>query len=146
MNTREFFEDVSDALVAFLPPSLRDCEQRRSWSNLKVWFPPEPKEHYEVQILRRSGGVALEVGFHAEHGERERNERTIGALTELEKRWRTELGPHAEAGPFSGQTKWRRLSEFWGDGEWAVDEATAVEAAELLATYIRTLEPLRRGR
>jgi hypothetical protein len=57
------------------------------------------------------------------------------------------LGKKPEAGGFIGvQTEtWRRLSEVWED---RVDDGpeTAVDAAERLATYIKTLEPLRKNR
>lgn len=143
MTSATFFQDVSGALVGFLPPQLRGYSRRLSTYNLKVWF-GEQREHYEVQMLRKGKNLALEVGFHSEHSDAKRNDEVIGGLIAAEKRWRKQLGKTAEAGDFVGPAKtWRRISEFWLDGEWALDTETAVEAAERLATYIRALEPLR---
>jgi hypothetical protein len=139
--SREFFETVDDALHGFLPPTLRDFESHRTSMNLKVWY-DEGREHYEVQLV---SGPALEVGFHAEHKEADRNEEILGRLVDAEKRWRRSLGRAPKTGSFLGRQKnWRRVSEVWeGDG---LTEDAAVEAAERLGAYIEAFEPLRRGR
>jgi len=141
--SRAFFETVDDALHGFLPPSLRDFESHRTGMNLKVWY-EEVREHYEVQLV---SGPALEVGFHAEHKDANRNEDVLARLLGGEKGakgWRKALGRDPEAGGFLGRQKtWRRISEVW-DGEGLTEDA-AVESAERLADYIAALEPLRRA-
>lgn len=142
MRGRAFYDDVSDALNSFLPPSLRGFSSYRTSHNIKVWFGQEAREHYEVQSIRRRKGYELEIGFHTEHSDADRNEDVVEGLVSIEKRWRKELGKEPEAGQFVGyQTRtWRRISELWE----AVDSPDlAVEAAERLAAYIRALEPLR---
>jgi hypothetical protein len=137
---KHFYDDVFDVLRTFLPPSMRNFEWYRTSHNLKLWFGPEQKEHYEVQIFKKGKDIVLEIGFHAEHKEAGRNDEVLAALDE--KRWRKALGPEAESGTFIGrQTSWRRLSEVWNGSD---DPELAVDAAERLAEYIRTLEPLRR--
>jgi hypothetical protein len=66
----------------------------------------------------------------------------MAKLTAVEKKWRRELGNDAEVGAFIGYQSgsWRRLSEVWDVTD---DPEIAIDAAERLATYIRTLEPLR---
>ena len=138
--SRAFFETMDDALHGFLPPAFRDFQSHRSSMNLKVWF-DEGREHYEVQLV---SGPALEVGFHSEHKDAERNEEVLGRLVDGEKRWRKSLGRAPKKGAFLGRQKnWRRVSEVW-DGEGLTEDA-AVEAAERLGAYIEALEPLRRG-
>ena len=145
--SRLFFEELDDALRGFLPPTYRAYASRRSSRNLKVWYGEEGREHYEVQLVRTEEGPALEVGFHAEHGDAGRNQDVLDRLTGAPG-WRKALGRGAEAGPFLDRPTgtWRRLSEVW-DGVDTDAPETAVEAAERLARYIRTLEPARgRGR
>ncbi|HJT37169.1 MAG TPA: hypothetical protein VJ818_01985 [Actinomycetota bacterium] len=136
---RWFYEDVSDALVSFLPPGYRDFASAISGRNLKVWFGEDGHEHYEVQQLGRR---KLEIGFHAEYAAESRNEAVLSAFRKRERSWRRALGNEAQSGPFVGRKGWRRLSEVW-DGPGLDTEEAAVEAAERLARYITTLEKIR---
>lgn len=137
--SKEFFEQVLDALVGFLPPDGRDFSWRTSSRNVKVWFGAEMREHYEVQLV----GDELEVGFHSEHPDPARNDAVLGRILDAEASWRRRLGREVEIGRYLGrQTRWRRASECW-DGDGLLEPGTAVEAAERLATYITIIEPLR---
>jgi hypothetical protein len=147
--TRDYFEQVADALHGFLPPALRSFDSTMSARNLKVWFGADHHEHYEVQELSRNIRVPgrprrahLEIGFHAEHPSPGRNDDILGRLRAGEKTWRRSLGRAPEVGPFLGRRDWRRISEVW-DGPGLETEEAAVEAAERLARYIRALEKLR---
>lgn len=144
MKSRDFYDAVADALRGFLPPSLREFESYRSSHNIKLWYASEQREHYEVQLISRGRKLALEIGFHAEHKDRARNDDALAKLTAQEKRWRRELGKQPEAGPFIGYQSgsWRRLSEVW---EVTDDPEIAIDAAARLAAYITTFEPLRNG-
>ena len=138
--SRAFFEQLSDALAGFLPPGLRAYGSAIGSRNVKVWYGPESHEHYEVQSL---SSRRLEIGFHAEHPVETRNEEVMTALRARERTWRRALGKDAQAGPFLGRQRgWRRISEVWDGPGLDTDEA-AVEAAERLARYIRTLEKIR---
>lgn len=152
---RAFFDQVADALLGFLPPDLRDeASYRASGGNLKIWFEPATREHYEVQVIGRAalkaGGIAgrapaLEIGFHAEHADAARNDAVVERLLMRERTWRRRLGPDPVDGPFVGRpSPWKRISELWhGDG-LDTDEA-AIEAAERLAAYVVTFEEIRRA-
>lgn len=144
MSSRTFFETVGDALVNFLPPSMRRFESYHTSANVKVWYGSPRQEHYEVQRIASRG--ALEIGFHAEHSNRARNDEVVAKLVAAERKWRRVLGKDVEVGPFIGAQSgsWRRVSEVWRAAQWDADPATAVEAAERLAVYITTLEPLRK--
>ena len=141
---RPFYEDVADAVTAFLPPSLRDFQWYRTNANLKLWYTDDGREHYEVQLLKRNKRIVLEIGFHAEHKDSAKNEEALDKLRKVEKRWRKPLGTEAECGEFIGHQSgsWRRLSELWDVTD---DPELAVDAAARLADYIRTLEPIRNG-
>ena len=142
MSGKAFYDDVADALAAFLPPKLRDFGSYRSSYNIKVWYGDDQREHYEAQYMKHKRKIVLEIGFHTEHKEKARNDEVLERLIADEKRWRKELGPKPEVGPFIGyqSSSWRRISELWED---QIGGDAAVEAAERLATYIRALEPLR---
>lgn len=141
--SRAFFEQVVEALVGFLPAERRTFSSRVSSINAKVWFGSEPKEHYEVQALRAGGARVLEIGFHAEHSDPGRSESALGVVLAGEASWRPALGAEVETGSVvGGGTGWRRASEIW-DGVDLDDPATAVDAADRLASYIVAFEPLR---
>jgi hypothetical protein len=153
MSGTVFFETVGDALASFLPPRLRGFRSHRTSRNLKVWYDDETREHYEVQFVSdhalraaklKLRAPVLEIGFHTEHAQADRNDGVLTALAE--KTWRKALGPQAQAGSFVGHpTPWRRISELW-DGDGLDSGETATEAAARLSAYICALEPLRRPR
>ena len=146
MYGRSFYEHVADAVTGFLPPSLRNFERYRTSANLKVWYGDGGKEHYEVQVVKygpKRLDLGLEIGFHAEHKEAARNDEVVALLVKAEKKWRAKLGKQPEVGGFIGDRfpAWRRISEVWvGVSD---DPGVAVDAAERLATYITTFEPIR---
>jgi hypothetical protein len=141
--SRAFFDDAADALVGFLPPRWRRFTSRVSSRNLKIWYSPDGREHYEVQLL---SAKRLEVGFHTEHRDAGRNEEVLGRLLAQEREWRQALGADVVVGKFLGagaRVPWRRASEVWDDVDVDGPE-TAIEAAERLSDYIGAFEPLRR--
>lgn len=144
--SREYFDDVRDALAGFLPRELRSVSTRVSSRNLKVWYGDLDREHYEVQAIGRAR-PRLEVGWHAEHRSSDKNVRALAALVAGEKTWRRALGRDVKCGPFIGGPggSWRRVSEVWdGPNLWGPE--AAIEAAARLAEYVQALEPLRRTR
>ncbi|MGI8795814.1 MAG: hypothetical protein ACR2IR_04385 [Acidimicrobiia bacterium] len=138
--SKEFFEQVVDALVGFLPPDGRDFSWRTSSRNAKVWFGDETREHYEVQLVDDE----LEIGFHAEHPDPARNDAVLKRILGAQAKWRRRLGDGVETGEYLGRQArvWRRASECW-EGDGLLEPGTAVEAAERLAAYITTIEPIR---
>jgi hypothetical protein len=146
--SREFFEQVADAVVGFVPPDLGECATRLSSINLKLWFGSDGpnqdgREHYEAQFL--SDGQ-FEIGFHCEHRAVERNEAVLRRLTGHERAWRKLLGPDATPGEFLGMEggPWRRLSEVVPVPR-PLDVEAAMDVADRLATYAEAIEPLRRS-
>jgi hypothetical protein len=145
MHGRAFYDAVGDALTGFLPPSLRDFRCHRSSVNLKCWYADAEREHYEVQLIKWKQKIGLEIGFHAEHKDAARNADAVARLMASETSWRKALGAEPEAGAFIGyQSKvWTRISEFWDGAQGGDDPDLAIDAADRLASYITTFEPLR---
>src|SRR6266480_2899347 len=97
--SRVFFDEAADALVGFLPPRWRHFSSRVPSRNLKAWYGGDGREHYELQLL---SSKRREIGFHAEHRERARNEEVLARLLEQEPAWRAALGDDVVAGTFVG--------------------------------------------
>lgn len=144
------FEQVGEAVRAAVPPDLGAVHTRSHSAGVKVWFGPGPvtRDHYEAQLMRRSlvdggDGVALEIGFHAEHPKEADNEAVLARLLAERAKWSRTLGRDAHAGEFLGRSSWRRLSEVWLDPDLSQPDAV-LEIADRLATYIRCIEAIRR--
>ena len=142
------FVQVDDLLRALVPDELGKLRSRVHRRGVKVWFEIEkpPREHYEAQLLARrhvdgQEGMALEIGFHAEHGNQIDNDAAIARLTTGEKTWRQILGAEAEMAPFYGAENWRRVSEAWIEPDLD-DPDLAFEVASRLVDYLTALEPV----
>lgn len=146
----QLFEEVGDALRGIVPPGLGELRMRVRRYGIKVWFGPAdpPREHYEAQVIGAQGvkgatTLALEIGFHAEHGQVAENKKVIAHLAADEARWRPLVGDAAVIGPFLGRAKsWRRVSETWPDPDLS-DPELAMHVAVQLADYLTALEPAR---
>lgn len=143
------FEEVADVVRALMPDELGDPRLRAHRRGIKVWFGPAkaPREHYEAQQLPRRhvdgrDGLALEIGFHAEHPDAAANDDILDRLVAAEKRWRSVLGAEAEMGEFFGAANWRRISEAWIEPDLD-DPELAFEVASRLVDYVNALEPIR---
>ncbi len=143
------FEQVADAVRSMTPDELGELRWRAHRRGIKVWFDTEqsPREHYEAQVVARrhidgQDGMAIEIGFHAEHRETERNIATVTAIEAKEAQWRTILGAEAEVGPFFGAENWRRVSEAWLEPDLE-DPELPVEVASRLVDYLEAIEAAR---
>ena len=143
------FDEVADLVRAMTPEELGDVRCRAHRRGLKVWFDTDKptREHYEAQQLPRRhvdglDGMAIEVGFHAEHADEAKNESVVAAVGSTEKRWRKILGPEPEIGEFYGSTTWRRVSEAWIEPDLD-DPELAFELASRVVDYLTAIEPAR---
>lgn len=143
------FEQVADAIRSLTPEELGELRWRSHRRGIKVWFDTEtaPREHYEAQVVARRhidgrDGMALEIGFHAEHQDLERNIEAVAAIEASEKTWRKILGREAEIGPFFGADNWRRISEAWFEPDLD-DPELPVEVASRLVDYLEAIEAAR---
>ena len=141
---RSFFDhvrDVFEGIVTDLDGGLHTTAHRRG---LKVWYGDAVREHYEAQLIRHEGAIALEVGFHAEYPEAEANVAVMTQLLAAEATWRAALGEEPVAGAFIGSDRWRRISEVWEEAPEPDDVDATIEVAARLADYVLAIEPLRR--
>ena len=145
------FEQVADGLHALIPAEVGPWHERNHRWGIKVWTGDgsrPAREHLEAQVIspRHVPGasvLALEVGFHAEHPDPAANQATLDRLLAAEPRWRAELGPAADAGPFLGTDRgWTRLSETWPDPDLG-DPDLPFELAARLTDYLVVVENLR---
>ncbi len=146
------FDHTGELVRAMGPIHGQDLKYRAYRRGLKVWFgSAKPSRlHYEAQLIAERfvtghdlgpDEVALEVGFHAEHGNDQHNRAVLDQLAKCEPTWRKALGEQAEAGAFLGNDRWSRLSEIWVEGDLD-DPELAFELASRLVDYIETVEPL----
>lgn len=142
------FEQVADAVRSLMAADTERMQLRWHRRGVKVWFGGEKpsRAHYEAQLIPRRhvdghDGMAIEVGFHAEHKELAHNERLLQQLFTHESAWRSELGDEAQAGVFLGADNWRRVSEVWLEPDLD-DPELAFEMAARLVDYLRAIEPI----
>ncbi|MFT7475176.1 MAG: hypothetical protein ACI81L_002113 [Verrucomicrobiales bacterium] len=143
------FDEVAELVRAMTPAEIGDVRVRAHRRGVKVWFDTEAptKEHYEAQLLSRRyvdgvEGMALEIGFHSEHKEMQRNVSVIDRIRTSEKSWRRELGKEPQMDVFYGADNWRRVSESWIEPDLEDPEIT-FEIASRLVDYVSVIEPAR---
>jgi len=145
------FDEVSELVRALTPDDLGTVHVRAHRRGVKVWFGPAvpPKEHYEAQLLSRryvdgTDGMAIEIGFHAEHRDLDANAAVIDRVSKSEDEWRSILGDEPEIAPFYGADNWRRVSEAWIEPDLD-DPEIAFEVASRLVDYLAAIEAARRA-
>lgn len=143
------FEQVADAVRSMTPDDLGQLQFRTHRRGIKVWFDTEtsPREHYEAQVIARRhidglDGMAIEIGFHAEHPDADRNIQAVTTIEANESTWREILGQEAEIGPFFGPENWRRVSEAWLEPDLD-DPELPLEVASRLVDYLEAIEAAR---
>ena len=142
------FEQVADAVRSMMAGKEVAVRLRSHRRGVKAWFGADKpsREHYEAQVVPRrhvdgTDGLVIEIGFHAEHKDVERNEQVMSSLLAHEQLWRSDLGTEAEAGVFFGADNWRRVSEVWLEPDLD-DPELAVELAARLVDYLEAIQPV----
>ncbi len=141
------FDEVTDVIRAFAGGQYQPLQIRTHRRGVKVWVgsAKPPREHYEAQLLARRhvdgvDGLALEIGFHAEHREESDNERAIESIAR--SAWKRTLGGEAKCAPFFDAPKWRRVSEAWIEPDLE-DPELALAIGSRLVDFLDVLEPIR---
>lgn len=142
------FDQVNDLVRALTPAELGLLRSRTHRRGMKVWFDNDKptRSHYEAQVLARRhvdgiDGMAIEIGFHAEHREVAINQTILSDLERSESTWRKILGDPAQAGVFYDAPDWRRVSEAWIEPDLD-DPDLAFEVASRLVDYLMAIQPL----
>ena len=145
------FDEVAELIHTMSPEGLGEIHMRSHRRGVKVWFGPKTpiKEHYEAQFMPRrhvdgADGLALEIGFHAEHKDEASNDAVLAVLDAAKTSWRRELGRETESGAFLGNDTWRRISDVWLEPD-VDDPELGFEIASRLVDYLTVLEPIRQA-
>lgn len=145
------FDEVAELIHMMSPEGLGEIHMRSHRRGVKVWFGPKTpiKEHYEAQFMPRrhvdgADGLALEIGFHAEHKDEASNDAVLAVLDAAKTSWRRELGKETESGAFLGNDTWRRISDVWLEPD-VDDPELGFEIASRLVDYLTVLEPIRQA-
>lgn len=134
MRFHEFLLRVRDLAEARLSPGAPRFQGRLRVSLIQL-YRDDPRLHYEVWIQRKAGRI--EVGLHFE-GERETSYRWAEALGRRVLELQAELGPSVELEEWT--RSWIRLHRTLPLR--TLDDALAEEVAEVLASFIRVMEPI----
>ena len=129
MQAQAFLATVRDKALAGLPAELRPAHSRIRYGMLQLHY-GDPRVHYEVWLVRRTG--LIEVGLHFE-GEREMNLARAEQLAERVLELRELLGPDAELEQWS--PSWTRLHLTIPIG--LLDEELSDDVAGRLASLVR---------
>lgn len=149
---QHLFEQVDQIVRSMVPDDFGEYRSRVHRRGIKIWIgsAKPPREHYEAQFVsyrhldtdapQPDDRVAIEIGFHAEHPEEEKNQAVLDVIVGARTKWSKTLGAEPEAGLFLGRDSWRRLSEVWLDADPA-DGELAFELATRLVDYLEAVEP-----
>lgn len=132
LKVSDFLDHLRECYVAEMGADAGST--KRVWSLLQVHF-GNAAIHFEVWPQRKTG--RLELGLHFE-GDRADSYHWAEKLSAFAGTALAELGPDAE--PEEWTASWARLHETWPLG--VLTPELAVEVAERLALYVRTLCPL----
>jgi len=129
MRSQEFLHSVRDQALGLVPESLRQPQSRVVYGMLQLHY-GEPRIHYEVWLVRKTGRI--EIGLHFE-GEREVNHAWAAQLAERVFEFQDALGPEADLEEWS--PSWTRLHVTLPLG--ALDDRLCTDVAGRLAALLR---------
>lgn len=135
MRVQEFLRDVTDHVRAALPPGLREFEVIGPMASLVKYHYGDRRVHFEVWVESKRGIV--EVGLHFE-SDADRNAQYLAALSRCFEEIAAALGPDVE--PEQWTESWTRVHTTLP--LQALEEPFALEVAERMAAFIRTLQPM----
>jgi hypothetical protein len=131
---QEFLESVRDRAASALPEELRAFRGKVAYGTLQVHY-GNPRVHYEVWLVRKTGRI--EVGLHFE-GEAEENVRAAAVLAPHVHEIRATAGDDVELEQWT--STWTRLHVTLPLGP--LTDALCEETAARLATLIAASVPL----
>ena len=134
MRPEEFLSAVRERAAAQLPPDLRGWRARIMYASLQAHY-GNPRVHYEVWLVRKTGRV--EIGLHFE-ADQESNREWAGHLAGHADTLRAAIGPAVELEEWTAS--WTRLHETLPLGP--LDDQLCDDVAGRLATIVTTTQPL----
>jgi hypothetical protein len=133
----DFLSGVLEMAQLRLPDELRELQARHQGPLIKL-FAEDPAVHYELWLHRNRGRA--ELGLHFETHNPDRNRRQLEYVAEDLLFLKEALGQGLEAEPWD--KGWARLYISFPLAR--LDRADQKRFAEALATFVETLEPIRR--
>lgn len=137
LNTNDFLTHVLEQVRARLSPQLQELHSQHLGWQVKLWA-DEPMIHFELWPHRARGRV--ELGLHFETRNPARNLCLLDCVAEELLFLKEALGQSLEAEPWD--KGWTRLYITYPLERLSPD--AAAHLAEVFATFIETLEPVRR--
>ena len=137
LSATDFLRGVLEAVRQRLPAEFRDLDARHQGALIKL-FGDEPAIHYEMWLHRSRGRV--ELGLHFETRNPDRNRALLEFVADDLLFLKETLGQGLEAEPWD--KGWTRLYISYPLARLDVAEQERLTAA--FATFIETLEPIRR--
>ena len=134
MRPQEFLFATRERTAARLPAELRSWQTRVVYASLQAHY-GNPRIHYEVWLVRKTGRI--EVGLHFED-ERERNHHLAQVLAAHADALRASIGPNVELEEWT--TSWARLHETLPLGP--LTDALCDEVTARLAAIVAATQPL----
>lgn len=134
MRPQEFLGAVRERAAARLPDGLRSWHTRIVYGTLQAHY-GNPRIHYEVWLVRKTGRI--EVGLHFED-ERDRNLRLALELARHADALRAGIGADIELEQWTAS--WTRLHQTLPLG--GLDEALCDAVAGRLAALVSVTQPL----
>lgn len=135
LSVHDFLDHLQESYIAEMGENAGNT--KRVWSLLQVHY-GNTAIHFEVWPQRKTGRI--EIGLHFE-GDRSHSYEWAEKLSSFAGIALAELGPQAE--PEEWTASWTRLHETWPLG--TLTTALAIDVAQRLALYVRTLCPLMDG-
>ena len=137
LSKAEFLRGVLDGVRARLSAEQQGLSARQQWSLIK-FFDEDPTIHFELW-LHANRGIA-ELGLHFETRNAERNQRLLEYVADDLPFLKEAIGQGLEAEPWD--KGWTRL--YISKRLDRLDRAEQDRTAAAFATFIETLEPIRR--
>jgi len=129
MQAQAFLASVRDKALEGVPDELRSPHSRIRYGMLQLHY-GDPRIHYEVWLVRKTGLIEVGLHFEADH---DLNLARAESLAQRVLELREFLGPDAELEQWS--PSWTRLHLTVPIG--ALDEALSNEVAGRLANLVR---------
>jgi hypothetical protein len=133
----DFLSGVLQAVRLRLPHELGEFQTRHQGPLIKL-FADDPAIHYELWLHRNRGRA--ELGLHFETRDADRNRRLLEYVADDLPFLKEALGQSLEAEPWD--KGWARLYISYPLSR--LERADQERLAEALATFVETLEPIRR--
>lgn len=136
LSRSKFLQDLPEAVIPHLPPSLQGIKHRQPWGWLVQFHYGEPRLHYEISPALRRGG--WELGFHCEATDKQLNRLLLNGFRRHLFEIKDTLGKSIEAEMWD--RGWTKIYEVVPEAE--LTTAYQAQIGRRLAEIIICLHPI----